>query len=88
MLQYILYLKLLFISAAKIDCYVCSSKNGSDNGCDDPFHPQYNSLRVSCRQGMDGRYGLFPARYCIKMKGTSSEFYFLNLFKIFALRGN
>jgi hypothetical protein len=37
---------------------------------------------------MDGRYGLFPARYCIKMKGTSSEFYFLNLFKIFALRGN
>lgn len=70
----LVYLGFLFTSvAAKIDCYVCSSKNGSDTGCDDPFHPQYNDLRVSCRQGMAGRYGLFPARYCIKMKGTSSR---------------
>lgn len=62
---------MLIGSAFAIDCYVCSSKNNSNEACADPFHPQFSNISVGCRQGMDGRYGLFPARYCIKMKGTS-----------------
>lgn len=61
-----------FAEAAIIDCYVCSSKNNSNPACTDPFHPIYNQLSVGCHQGMEGRQGLFPARYCIKMKGESS----------------
>ncbi|CAL1548053.1 unnamed protein product [Lymnaea stagnalis] len=26
---------------------------------------------IKCEQGQDSRIGLFPARYCIKIKGTS-----------------
>lgn len=55
-----------------LDCYVCSSRNNSNSACTDPFNPHYSKLSVACRQGMSGRYGLFPARFCIKMKGISS----------------
>ncbi|XP_061187588.1 U-scoloptoxin(05)-Cw1a-like isoform X1 [Saccostrea echinata] len=62
----------LCVAVAAINCYKCSSRNFSDPSCHDPFHPAYNNLTIDCGEGRDGRVGLFPARYCTKIKGTSS----------------
>ncbi|CAG5123709.1 unnamed protein product [Candidula unifasciata] len=56
-----------------VGCYKCHSINGSDAHCGDPFHPAYNMQRyfAKCEQAQDKRVGLFPARYCTKIKGTN-----------------
>ncbi|KAH9496329.1 hypothetical protein Btru_010628 [Bulinus truncatus] len=56
-----------------VGCYKCHSRNGSDAHCGDPFHPAFNMERyhTKCEQGQDFRIGLFPARYCTKIKGTN-----------------
>ncbi|XP_059150800.1 uncharacterized protein LOC131937416 [Physella acuta] len=60
-------------STTGVGCYKCHSRNGSDVHCGDPFHPAYNMDRyhVKCEQGLDNRVGLFPAKYCVKIKGTN-----------------
>ncbi|XP_013397241.1 uncharacterized protein LOC106164033 [Lingula anatina] len=55
-----------------IDCFSCVSANGSDIGCHDPFNPALSRVEKACRQGMENRYGLFPASYCIKIKGEGA----------------
>uniref|UniRef100_A0A2C9LHG4 Protein sleepless n=1 Tax=Biomphalaria glabrata TaxID=6526 RepID=A0A2C9LHG4_BIOGL len=56
-----------------VGCYKCHSMNGSDAHCGDPFHPAFNMDRyhTKCEQGQNNRIGLFPARYCTKIKGTN-----------------
>ncbi|BFZ08687.1 hypothetical protein BsWGS_11726 [Bradybaena similaris] len=56
-----------------VGCYKCHSINGSDAHCGDPFHPAFNMQRyfAKCEQAQDKRVGLFPARYCTKIKGTN-----------------
>lgn len=64
----------VFCAEAIIGCFVCSSVNGSDPACEDPF----NAINASyyhqdCRAGRKGRVGLFPATNCIKVKGELSK---------------
>lgn len=68
-----------------VDCFKCSSRNGSNPACEDPFH-NLNTTRVTtpfspepppnviyhtpCYAGKKGREGLFLASACIKLTGT------------------
>ncbi|KAG9509800.1 hypothetical protein GZH46_01669 [Fragariocoptes setiger] len=70
---------------AGVDCFKCSSRNGSNPACEDPFH-NLNTTRVTsstmpnaslavvyhtpCMAGRKGRNGLFHASACIKLSGT------------------
>lgn len=54
-----------------ISCYVCSSKNGSDVNCEDPYHPAHSVFSQDCKVPKEGHIGQFPANYCVKIIGTS-----------------
>lgn len=72
-----------------VDCFKCSSHNGSNPACEDPFH-NLNTTRVNspilpdpqpsviyhtpCYSGKKGREGLFPASACIKLMGVFGEY--------------
>ena len=69
---------LLVIST--IGCYRCSTLNG-DIACTDPFNPgesnaTNNYYDDDCRAGIEGRVGLFPAKYCLKVSGTLGIIHF------------
>ncbi|XP_043208266.1 uncharacterized protein LOC122373891 [Amphibalanus amphitrite] len=67
-------LPLLLPAASGIDCFRCSSVNGSDPRCQDPFHNNYTDLLVSgCMGGRKQRNGLFPASACVKLSGFYSD---------------
>lgn len=73
------------IVAECVDCFKCSSRNGSNPACEDPFH-NLNTTKVTspfipdpaplviyhspCYAGKKGREGLFPASACIKLTGV------------------
>merc|ERR1719220_2027950 len=61
--------------AEGIGCFKCTSENGSNPACEDPFHNNYTSniLERPCMGGRKGRNGLFPASSCIKLTGTYSD---------------
>ena len=56
---------------SSIDCFKCGSFNGSDPGCEDPFHHNISTayLESPCMSGWRNRDGLFPASQCIKLSG-------------------
>ncbi|KAK8738546.1 hypothetical protein OTU49_003930 [Cherax quadricarinatus] len=60
-------------SASGISCYVCSSKNGSDINCDDPFHPAHSTFAEDCHVPKERHIGQFPANFCVKIIGTSAS---------------
>ena len=61
---------------------MCSSKNGSDPNCHDPFNPvQRNVYHKDCKTGVPRRNGLFPAHFCIKMSGTSGKLWVVRRLK-------
>ncbi|MCL4150140.1 UNVERIFIED_CONTAM: hypothetical protein GTU68_048350, partial [Idotea baltica] len=55
-----------------ISCYVCSSKNGSDINCEDPYHPAFSTLSKSCFVPKENHIGTFPANFCVKIIGRSA----------------
>ncbi|XP_042215382.1 uncharacterized protein LOC121861565 [Homarus americanus] len=55
-----------------ISCYVCSSKNGSDINCEDPFHPALSTYAENCQVPKERHIGQFPANFCVKIIGTSA----------------
>ncbi len=61
------------LASGSIDCYSCSSKNGTVPGCDDPMSPAVMKLERRCTVPKENHMGKFPANFCIKMKGTSGE---------------
>ena len=58
---------------AAIDCYQCTSKNGSDAYCDDAMAPAFVPLENDCRVPKPGHIGMFPAVFCVKMTGVSGK---------------
>jgi hypothetical protein len=73
-----------------VDCFKCSSRNGSNPDCEDPFH-NVNTTRVvsavlpephpnviyhtPCYAGKKGRKGVFPASACIKLTGVFGKYH-------------
>ncbi|KAK4296393.1 hypothetical protein Pmani_031109 [Petrolisthes manimaculis] len=72
------------IGVSGLDCFRCSSFNGSDVHCGDPFHHNYSHtyLASPCLAGWKGRDGLFPASQCIKLAG-----YFYDTSESMVVRG-
>lgn len=58
-----------------IGCFVCSSRNGSNPNCEDPFHPGYSnsSYKDKCKVPKRNHVGEFPAHFCIKVIGKSCK---------------
>ncbi|CAB3374735.1 Hypothetical predicted protein [Cloeon dipterum] len=56
-----------------INCYTCSSVNGSNVNCEDPFNPDPSEYKVKCMVPKQGHVGVFPANFCIKIRGTNVE---------------
>lgn len=59
--------------AEGIGCFLCSSKNGSNPNCEDPYHPGHSTYAENCMVGKKNHVGRFPASFCVKITGTSSE---------------
>ncbi|XP_022204563.1 uncharacterized protein LOC111061182 isoform X1 [Nilaparvata lugens] len=58
-------------SVASINCYTCSSHNGSNPHCEDPFNPAMSTYKEKCMVPKAGHIGLFPANFCIKIDGRN-----------------
>lgn len=56
-----------------ISCYTCSSVNGTDINCHDPFHPAMSTYTEECRVPKEGHIGKFPANFCIKVIGKTVQ---------------
>ncbi|GFG37384.1 hypothetical protein Cfor_11191 [Coptotermes formosanus] len=56
-----------------INCYTCSSFNGSDPNCEDPYNPAMSTYREKCMVPKQGHIGTFPANFCIKIVGKNVE---------------
>lgn len=56
---------------SSIACYKCSSINGSNPLCEDPFQGDIvgktSLLHTPCLTNLRNRTGLFPATHCIKL---------------------
>ncbi|KAL4226310.1 hypothetical protein ACF0H5_014293 [Mactra antiquata] len=70
---YVVLLPVMWDYAMAIDCFKCFSFNKSDPDCGDPFHSAYGRYIKDCLQGQDGRVGLYPAKYCIKLIGNAAN---------------
>jgi len=62
------------LTAYGIGCYVCSSKNGSDQRCEDEFNAYPEAYEESCQSARNDRMGVFPATWCIKFKAYTGEY--------------
>lgn len=56
-----------------ISCYTCSSRNGTDLNCHDPFHPAMSTYTEGCKVPKEGHIGQFPANFCIKVIGKTVQ---------------
>ena len=64
----------LFLGSSSIDCYTCTSRNGTDPYCEDAMAPAFVNLEVNCKVPKPGHIGKFPAVFCVKMIGESGIF--------------
>ncbi|KAG8235596.1 hypothetical protein J437_LFUL014852 [Ladona fulva] len=60
-----------FQGAWAINCYTCSSLNGSDVNCEDPYNPAMSTYTEKCMVPKQGHIGMFPANFCIKIVGRN-----------------
>lgn len=58
---------------AEINCYKCSSRNGTNPACEDPFSPAMSTYVRGCKVPKPKHVGEFPANYCVKLIGTTSQ---------------
>lgn len=63
------------LGTTAIDCFKCTSSNGDNQWCEDPFHNNFSSaiLHSPCWAGRKNRDGIFPATACIKLSGKFGE---------------
>ena len=60
-----------------IGCFVCTSINGSNPRCEDPFNSYPDAYDDSCSAAKGGdRTGKFPATTCIKLKAYQGNIYY------------
>ncbi|XP_062591407.1 uncharacterized protein LOC134252879 [Saccostrea cucullata] len=60
-------------SANAIGCFVCTSLNRGNSGCEDTFNNTGKYYRSDCKASRDGRMGMFPATQCIKMVAEDTD---------------
>ncbi|KAK6631026.1 hypothetical protein RUM44_003198 [Polyplax serrata] len=58
-----------------INCYTCSSVNGSNPHCEDPINTHLSEYTEKCMVPKKNHVGLFPANFCIKITGVNTDTY-------------
>ena len=53
-----------------LSCFKCMTTQFGNDTCGDPFNPIDNHLETECQASSNGRNGLFPARFCVKISGV------------------
>jgi hypothetical protein len=53
-----------------LSCFKCMTTQFGNDTCSDPFNPIDNHLENECQATSNGRNGLFPARFCVKISGV------------------
>lgn len=75
--MYINYIKcsylLLNLGTSCINCFKCSSLNGSNIDCEDPFNPTMSTYIEKCMVPKRGHVGVFPANFCTKIIGRNGK---------------
>ncbi|XP_022340092.2 uncharacterized protein LOC111134881 [Crassostrea virginica] len=56
-----------------IGCFVCTSLNRGNQGCEDTFNNTGGFYRSDCQASREGRIGMFPATQCIKMVAEDTD---------------
>lgn len=56
-----------------IGCFVCTSLNRGNKGCEDAFNNTGEYYRSDCQASREGRIGMFPATQCIKMVAEDTD---------------
>ncbi|CAL4122195.1 unnamed protein product [Meganyctiphanes norvegica] len=69
----IVFLTIIDKRVSAVSCFTCSSKNGSDVNCEDPFHPAHSTYSQDCMVPREDHIGKFPANFCVKISGISSS---------------
>ncbi len=52
-----------------LSCFKCMTTDFENDTCSDPFNPIDNRLEHECLATSNGRNGVFPARFCVKISG-------------------
>ncbi|CAF1593032.1 unnamed protein product [Adineta ricciae] len=52
-----------------LSCFKCMTTDFENDLCTDPFNPIDNRLEYECQATIQGKNGLFPARFCVKISG-------------------
>lgn len=52
-----------------LSCFKCMTTQFENDTCADPFNPIDNHLETECQASSNGKNGLFPARFCVKISG-------------------
>ncbi|KAK7112221.1 hypothetical protein V1264_011705 [Littorina saxatilis] len=60
----------LLATGGAIDCYKCTSYNGNDQTCEDPFKQDLSTVHLIARKC---QYGYFSGTHCIKLKGIKND---------------
>ncbi|XP_023342631.1 uncharacterized protein LOC111712290 [Eurytemora carolleeae] len=69
-LFFFIYAQISIRTGQSIGCFKCTSVNGDNPACEDPFHNNVSDLyETPCMGGRKGRDGLYPASDCIKITG-------------------
>ncbi|XP_050438760.1 U-scoloptoxin(05)-Cw1a-like [Adelges cooleyi] len=75
MIKFLLDISIVLMSILQgtscINCFKCSSLNGSNANCEDPFNPAMSSYIEKCMVPKRGHVGMFPANFCTKIIGTN-----------------
>ncbi|KAL5238295.1 hypothetical protein ACI65C_005705 [Semiaphis heraclei] len=75
MIIYLLDISIVLMSILQgtscINCFKCSSLNGSNANCEDPFNPAMSTYIEKCMVPKRGHVGMFPANFCTKIIGRN-----------------
>ncbi|XP_076460217.1 UPAR/Ly6 domain-containing protein bou-like [Babylonia areolata] len=58
------------VGVEAIDCYKCTSINGANQACEDPFKQDLSTVDFIAR---NCQYGYFGSTHCIKLKGVKED---------------
>ena len=54
---------------SSLSCFKCMTTDFHNDTCKDPFNPIDNRFEPECQATINGKNGVFPARFCAKISG-------------------
>lgn len=73
LIDWLIFCCIVFLGSHAINCYTCSSMNGSNPFCEDPINTHKSTYTEKCMVPKKGHIGIFPANFCIKIVGRNGR---------------